>query len=166
MFIEQTEKDIAKRLESKVGTGILVEVLPEREADFRRPFEKGRLSVCYKQSEIEKPRSTNEISQDAEYTVEVVIQSRALRGVHGIYDLADRTERALVGFRTKNGRKMYGVSFKFEMKDDNLWAYIYTFAFKSTIVELPDEVKEPLLDEVTTESVFGNTVTIDPTPET
>jgi len=166
MFIEKSEKEVASRLTAKVGTGIIVEVLPEREADFRRPFEKGRLSVCYKQSEIEKPRSTNEISQDAEHTIEVVIQARALRGVHGIYDLADRTEKALVGFRPSTGRKMYAVSFKFETKEDNLWAYLFTFAFKSTVVEEPDEVNEPLLDEVTTESPYGTTVTTDPTPET
>lgn len=164
MFFEQLEKDTRDRLVAKVGTGIQVEVMPERELDFRRPFERGRLSVCYKQSEFDKPLSTNQISQDEEQLIEVVIQARALRGVHGIYDLAERTRKALVGFRPTNSRKMYAMSFKFEMKEENLWIYVYTFATKSTIVEVDEPLNEPTIEEITQQSDYNTSVVVDPTP--
>lgn len=158
MFIEQLEIDIEKQLRAKIGTGIDVEVMPETEAGFSRPFAKGRLSVCYKQSEFDKPRSTAEISQDEEQTIEVIIQSRTLRKTHGIYDLAERTRKALVGFMPKHCRRIYAVSFKFESRETNLWVYVYTFATRSTIVEVEVPDTEPLITQVTGESGFNTSV--------
>ncbi len=160
MFIEKLEIDTVKRLKDKVGNGIDVEVMPETEAAFTRPFSTGRLSVCYKQSDFDKPRSTAEISQDEEQTIEVIIQARTLRKTHGIYDLAERTRKALVGFIPTNCRRMYAVSFKFENRENNLWVYVYTFATKSTIVEVEVPYTEPPITEITAESGFNTSVVV------
>lgn len=165
MFFEQLEKDIQQRLKDKVGTGIEVELLPEREADFRRPFQAGRLSVCYKQSDFDKPLSTAQISQDEDQTFEVVIQARALRGLHGIYDLANRTRIALVGYIPTNARRVSAVSFKFEAKEENLWVYVFTFTTKSTIVEVAEDEVLPLIQEITQESTYNiSTITTNDLP--
>ncbi len=164
MFFEQLEKDIQARLKAKIGNGIDVDILPETESGYRKPFEKARVTVCYTSSDFDKPKSTSEISQDEEQTIEVVIQARALRGVMGIYDVANRISKALIGFRTAHSRKMYATSFKYSSKEENLWAYTYTFAIKTTVVEQPDDVSEPLITQITQESIYETSVTPDPEP--
>jgi hypothetical protein len=149
MFFETFENDIKNRLVAKVGSGITVEVLPEKQSDFATPFDKGKISVCYKMSDFDKPKSTGHTVQQEDMQAELVIQARNLRGVNGVYDIFNKARLAVVGFMPTHCGRVYGVSFKFEERTDAVWTYVFTIAARSEMVMLADNVVEPGITEIT-----------------
>lgn len=149
MFFEQFENDIKNRLVAKVGTGIDVEVLPEKQSDFATPFSKTKVSVCYKMSDYEKPKSTHHVVQQEDMQAELVIQGRNLRGVNGVYDAFNKVRLAIIGFKPTHCGLIYGVSFKFEERTEGIWTYVFTIAARSEMVMLADNVVEPGITEIT-----------------
>lgn len=148
MFIEDFETDIVNRLVARIGTVIDIEKLPEKQSDFSTPFSKAKVSVVYKSSDYDTPKSTSHTAQQENAQAELVIQARNLRGTNGLYDVYDKCRKALIGFIPRNCGRIYAVSFKFEERNEAIWTYIFTIAARSEFVIDNDEVVDPSISQI------------------
>jgi hypothetical protein len=114
-----------------------VVALPQLQADYQRPFQHVRVTVAYKSSDFGEIKSTHHITQPEKIQIEVIIQSRFLRGVTGIHKFTDIVKRRLVGFRPTDCTKMYLVKNGFSdyNNESALWSYSLLFETTYTIVE-------------------------------
>jgi hypothetical protein len=62
-FFELLETEIRNKIASDLVINYEVEVMPENQAQFSRPFLKQRVEVCYKNSDYQDPQSIFTISQ-------------------------------------------------------------------------------------------------------
>ncbi len=159
MNYEQLEADIVTRLSTPLNTaGFDVVPLPEVEAEYTQPIEKGKVTVAYKESSFPGGvKSTSEIVQEEQITVELFLQCMKLRGAAGIYNLIRLVKARLVGFRPTHCNKLYLVKTGFVEKVDNLWTYTMHVQCMSMVVESPDEIVENLLKRI----VLENETTVD-----
>lgn len=135
MFFELAETDIKTKLATDLGAGVEVEVLPETLADFKRPFLKSRVEVCYKKSTYQNPRLPHNIVQDEIMQFEIVLTTKLRRGTNGIYTLFQNVCNSIIGFKPTHCRQIYAKSFEIERFDDNLWYWTFTIECESTLVE-------------------------------
>jgi len=147
MFYSLLEDDIKTKLTTDLGSGIEVEVMPETQSQFSRPFLKPRVEVCYKNSDFKEPNSTYTISQEEYQVLELVLWTRLRRGTNGIYDLLEKVRKSIIGFEPTHCGKIYLKSFKPEDYKDNLWTYTLTIQCKTIVNEDFIEVTEPLLTQ-------------------
>lgn len=155
MNLEQIEIDIKNRLTAKLPGAIEVEILPENEKDYKKPFANCKISVCYGLSEFAKPKSTGYIVQQEDIQVELFIRGRKLRGVNQVWDAKNKALKALIGFMPTDCRRIFGVGFRIESREDGLFSYVLTLAMGSELVEDFDENDEVLQPPV-------NTITVNP----
>lgn len=147
MFYSLLEDDIKTKLTTDLGSSIEVEVMPETQAAFSRPFLKPRVEVCYKNSDFKDPNSVFTISQEEYQVLELVIWCKLRRGTNGIYDILEKVRKSIIGFEPTHCGKIYLKSFKPEDYKDNLWTYTLTIQCKTMVNEDFTEVTEPLLTE-------------------
>lgn len=119
------------------GGGVDVVQLPQLQAEFDRPFMKGRITVAYKSSDFGDVASTHHIVQDEKIQVELIIQARKLRDADGLHAMTEAVKRRLVGFRPTDCSKMYIVKHGFTNHDNqsSLWQYSMIFETKYRLVE-------------------------------
>ena len=149
MFFELLENDIKTKITTDLGVNYEVEVMPETQAQFSRPFLKQRVEVCYKSSDYTSPQSTNYISQHETQQLELVLVSKLRRGTNGIYDLMNKVRKSIIGFEPTHCGKVYLKSFKPEDFKDNLWYWTLTIECKSMITEDYTEPTTPILVQST-----------------
>jgi len=145
MFFEVQEIDIVTKLTADISAAADVQLLPETQADFVKPFSKSRVLVCYKQSEFADTQDSGFVAQQETEQFELIIQARKLRGSGGIYAIAEAVRKSLVGFSPTSGDKIYLVKFVFTDRTDAEWSYTMTVAFKSLIIEDYSENTTPVL---------------------
>lgn len=119
------------------GGGVDVVQLPQLQADFDRPFMKGRITVAYKSSDFGDVINTHHIVQDEKIQVELIIQSRKLRDDDGLHAITEAVKRRLVGFAPTDCSKMYIVKNGFTNHDSQsaLWQYSMIFETKYRLIE-------------------------------
>lgn len=161
MDYEQAETDIIARITPFINAGIEVIPLPQNQADFKRPFEKAKITVAYKGSKWEKPQSTAEMSQDEDVMFEFSIQSKTLRGDRGIYIVKSLLIQALVGFAPTNCDKMYckesGMTEAKTTFEDGVWTYTLIMCCRNVSVEDFTEDLSVILQRITNNvSINGN----------
>lgn len=154
MNYEQAEQDILTRLTPFVTAGAIDMVLiPQNQADFKRPFQKGKITICYKGSKWGDPRSTAQISQEEEVMFQIEIQSRTLRGDRGIYLMKKALNQALIGFAPTDCDRMYakesGMTSVAETLNDGVWTYSLIVACKTISVEDYEEDLSVILRRIT-----------------
>lgn len=152
VFYSDIEHEIVEHLSPVFDTGIVdVVQLPQVQAEFQRPFGAGRVTVAYKSSDFGDIQSTYEISQEELVHIEIVVQSRSLRGATGLHSITEAIKRRLVGFRPTDCSKMYLVKNGFTEHNNEtaLWAYSMVFQTRYTIVEDKEYNNEPPLQTVT-----------------
>lgn len=151
MNYDQLELDVLGRLAPLQLAGVDVVLLPETEAEYKRPITRSRVTIVYKEStfpEITQHRSMGYVIQEEVCQVEVIIWSRKLRGSHGIHVIAREVMRLLVGFEPTDCMKMYLVKNAYHMKDGELWSYSAIFATHTQVVEDYTAPSTPLLQAV------------------
>ncbi len=153
MDYEQAEDDIVTRLMPFINAGIDIAKLPEAQADFKRPFDKAKITIGYKGSKWDKPTSTGHISQDEDVMFEFSIQSRTLRGDRGIYIVKALIIQALVGFAPTDCDKMYckesGMTGAKEVFEDGVWTYTLIMCCRNVSVEDFEEDLSVILHRIT-----------------
>lgn len=154
MNYEQAEEDIKARLLPFVNAGVIDTILiPETLADFKRPFENGKITICYKGSKWEDPRSTGHIVQDEEVIFQIEIQSRTLRGERGIYLMKKAINQAIIGFAPTDCDRIYakesGLTSVGETLNAGVWTYSFLVACKTVSVEDYEEDLTVLLKRIT-----------------
>jgi hypothetical protein len=134
----QIESEIVNRLAAVAASNAFVAVqLPQTQEEFSRPFTTTLVTVAYKSSEFGEPRSPFEISQEERLQIEVVVQSRTLRGVGGVHAVVESIKRRLLGFAPTDCSKMYIArnAFTEHNSDTGVWAYSIVFETKYLVVE-------------------------------
>lgn len=135
----QGELDIVDRLAPFKTLDVQVELQPQAQADFKRPFKKGRIVVGYKGSKWHDPKSTAEISQDEEVMFQIDFQSRTLRDDIGIYKMLAIATQGLVGFAPTHCDKLYckesGYTPLNAIYEDGVWTFSMIMACRSVSVE-------------------------------
>lgn len=151
MNYDQLELDILARLAPLQTAGVDVVLLPETDADYKRPLTRSRVTIVYKESifpEVTQQRSLGFVSQEEVCHVEVIVWSRKLRGSNSIHAISREVIRLLVGFEPTDGMKMYLVKNAYHMKDGELWSYSAVFATHTQVVEDYTAPTTPLLQTV------------------
>ena len=87
--------------------GVDVLALPETQADFSKPFKKGRITVAYKGSKYGPVKATNQVSQQETPEFELIIQARKLRGANGVYAFLERVKALILGYKLTNTDKAF-----------------------------------------------------------
>ena len=171
MIYEQIEDAIIARLSPALtAAGIDLVKLPETEAEMERPFENGRVTVCFKRATYGDPgdnrmRSTGNMVQNETVHIELVVQSRWLRLPNkGVYDVWDKCRRGLLGFRPADGDGMYLKEFEFYDKPTGIWSFASTFCTDRLVVEDYDESEfyGPNITQITTNDLLNNETEVTP----
>jgi len=151
------EDAIVARLEPLRALGYEVVALPDRDADYERPFKFGRVTVAYKASLFNddgfngRPMiySTNEVVQKETADVEVVIQARVLRGDKGVHWLKQAVSKQLIGWQPDSWGRLYCKEYRFVEHADGIFTYALTIACTGLLVQHNDPENLPLLQQVT-----------------
>lgn len=144
MFFEDLENEIASRIVQKVSPSFIVEVLPDDNSSYSRPFDKTKISVCYIESQYNKPKSTGYTAQEEGMNFEIVIVSRNRRGVGGLYDAFNQVRKAIIGYVPANCNRIYAVSFMVMKREDGLFYFTFTVGVISQLVMVADIDNDPL----------------------
>ncbi|MBL7718956.1 MAG: hypothetical protein JNL72_08980 [Flavipsychrobacter sp.] len=143
---------IAERLQQKLQTqGFDAIPLPETQAEYSKPFTNGRATVAFTTARLDKPQSTDEVSQHLVVTFSISLQSRFLRGEKGIHQLSRLVKQYLLGFRPQDCGRLYHVSHEFVRYEDGVWEHVMDFETKTLWVQEidnEDEEEMPLLRQL------------------
>lgn len=151
---EDIENSIVDQLASLVGPSIDVVPLPENEASYVKPNSKNRITVMYRESKFGDSNSPvvsiGKVAQDETVFVEVVIESRRLRGASGVYAIWDALKILLLGFTPNDCDRLKLVDFGLEPKDrkDQTWTYVGVFCCTRLEVEKDPEDVYPLIKQI------------------
>lgn len=142
MNYENFENEIVSRLSFMNTANIMVEKLPELEADRNKPIPtKAKITVIYAGSEYGNSTSTSQVSQEEKIFIQILIESTFLRGSVGIYNLVSVIKKALIGFRPTFCRRIqitkhHTIGGEESSKINNLWNY--NLIFQTTALEIED----------------------------
>jgi hypothetical protein len=148
VIYKDIEDAIIARLSSLTASGIDIDVMPETESGLKKPFEKPRVTVWYKNSEYAIPQSTAETSQLETLHFEITIEARKLRDALGLYNLHQLVRAKLLGYRPAHGGRMYVVKSGFVDFKENLWIYSMEWATQTLAVMQADEDVEILITQI------------------
>lgn len=164
---KQQENDIITRLQPLTVDagpfkGYDIVPAPETETEFKQPFTKARVTVMLIGSKFGPIRATDLVSQDEVLTWLFIIESKTLRQVSGIYEVATNLKRKLLGFRPSWCERMIAGELTIQERDAQsaLYTYNLTFTCKTLAVEEVDAVDEPLLECVAFEEGGQQTVVV------
>ena len=127
---------------------INVAVLPENDNDFSTPYTEAGVTVAYNSSTFDDSESTLFIIQPENITMQMVVRSRRLRGVSGIYEVLDKVQAKLQGWTPPDCKKIHLSQVKFESHTDDLWCYSMMITTIGMKIEQPDPVTEILSTEI------------------
>lgn len=154
------EDDIVSRLSPLTEAGVQVEPFPDTDAEYDAPFEKPRISVMYKSSEFDQSIvrglaasfSTDFIAQDEFADISIVVRSRTRRGENGVFDVAQKTKKLLLGFVPTHYGRLHLKNNSFFQHEGGVWTYEMTFVCKGMAIQSDDEglSSGPTLTTVTT----------------
>jgi hypothetical protein len=98
--------------------------------------------VMLREMTYERPDRIEDVGQRATVFVEVILQCRWLRpeGDHtGIYAMYDEARKKLIGWQPSNYDPLYGVDFRLENYEENVFSYCFVVAARTRIVQdVPD----------------------------
>ena len=149
-YIETHENAIKTKLESLNLSGVDVVVVPEKQAEYERPFINGKITIAYAGSEFEGPDATDISMHYEKITIGLAIQSKALRGNTGIYGIVNACRKHLTGFRPDGFWQMAPKKIDLKSADynNNLWTYYFEFETKMEVVEVQIDPDDPILTEI------------------
>lgn len=155
MNYTQAETDIVGRLVAALPSEYVITDIPEKQADFDRPWTKGRITVAYSGSTFghkEKGSllSTNAIAQEetAEFTIS--IQARSLRGENGIHKSISRVKKIVTGFKPSDCDRLFLKEGAFQEEQpyhEGVWTYQLCVACTTRAVqdEQDDDLDQALI---------------------
>jgi len=141
MNYELIEQQICSRLQPFAIVGVDVIVMPELEADRKRPVPtKAQFTVIYSCSEYGNVNSTAQINQNEDLYFTVLIESTFLRGAMGVYSLLNTLRKAIVGFKPTGCLRIQAVKHHTigspdAQKIDNMWQDQAVFKTSTLLVE-------------------------------
>lgn len=171
MNYEQLENDVVTRLAPFATVGVSVVKMPERESERNLPVPgNAQFTVMYAGSEYENVQSTGQVSQTETIFVSVLVESNALRGTKGIYNLVSVLKKALIGFKPSNCHRLQAVKHHTlgspeAVVKDNVWQYQAIFKTTSLTVEDFTEDLSLILKKITLIDVPDGETYVIPNPD-
>ena len=143
------EVEIAGHLNIHLNKGVDIEeekvdcqAIPEAEIDYKKHYIKNKVTVAFSEEKADPTNSTFAIGQAVTVTFSILIESKLLRSAKGIYPLAERIKKILVGFRPTDCAKMWYTTQQFVDNERDIFKHVLEFQTKTFRVEDMDE-KEP-----------------------
>lgn len=135
---------------------------PESEKEFSRPFIVSRVSVVYHSSEFKPPVSANESIQEESVAIQIMIESRTLRGALGIYQIKDSVLDLLQGLIIPNWTRLTAAKFEMAERDSANATFRYNLLMKTIGIrqQIIDDYDPTLgiLTELDSNTTYGQSV--------
>lgn len=168
MILEIIETAIVTKLATDIDVSQIDSLgLPEVEADFNRPVDKGQLTVAIAGVEYGEHRNIGSIVQYPKVRIEVVMKARKLRGNYGIYDLERRVRSSLVNYRPLNDQNEGGASqglkplqMQLNSYNEGVWSYSMFFECSTTAFQEYAEYDDdtPRITEITLDETIESNI--------
>lgn len=169
MNIQLAEESIEAKLVADLDASkFTIDLLPESDEDYTPAKDKTYLSVCYRTSDFNKPKSTGLTVQEEAAVFEIIIRSKKLRGAGGLWDAYRVASNSLIGFCPTNCRRISAVKFEFEKREGGVFSYVYSLTCGSELVQDFTEPITQTIVQVTHNSPTGyegTVTTFTPPPE-
>jgi len=138
------EQQITDHLLTKI-TDADVDIIPvpEEDTEVAPRFAKRKIIVAFASEEAEPDENINTVVQDVNITFAVLLQGKLLRGEKGLYPLAERVKKALIGFTPDDCLKLTYSAHKFVKNENKIFEYVLDFKTISTRVEDIDDETSP-----------------------
>ena len=145
------EQQIATHLLTKItDADIDIVAIPEEDIEVAPRFGRRKIIVAFISEESDPDENISIVSQDVNITFAVLLQGKLLRGENGLYPLAERVKKALIGFTPNDCRKLTYSSHKFVKNENKIFEYVLDFKTISTRVEdISDETSTALFKQAT-----------------
>jgi hypothetical protein len=137
------EQQIVDMLISKIpGPEIEFSAIGENDIDYVLPVSKSKVIIAFSNEEPNPASgSMDMMNQDSSVVFSVLVQSRKIRGNHGIYQVANLIKKYLTGFQPSDGDCFRYAGMRFEQKVKNTFEYSLDFKTRSKVVQqVPEEV--------------------------
>jgi hypothetical protein len=149
MDFEIVENDIVARLQAKiVQDNLTIIPIPEDETEILPVFGQRQIIVAFANEEADADENTSIVTQNTHNTFSVLLQGKKLRGVTGLYPLAELVKAALIGFKPTDCRELIYSNHRFVKNDKKVFEYVLDFKTEGTRVQVVDDESFPPLVDV------------------
>lgn len=139
------EDEIVAFLTTRLADDTLeIIAMPETEAEFPKSYNKRRLIVAFNGEDANPNQNLYATVHNTAISFAISVQGKFLRGVNGVYKLAEDVKQTLIGFRPANVTQLEYVSHKFMRNDKDIFEYVIDFKTEGTRIQnIPDETGDP-----------------------
>lgn len=135
------EQEIVDHLKAKLPNDRLsIIAIPEDEVEILPPPGKSQIIVAFSGEDSEPGSNLSFDAQDTSIVFSILLQGKRLRGVGGLYSLAELIKSKMLGFVPSDCRSMSYSSHKFVKNDKKIFEYVLDFKTETTRVS---NVEEP-----------------------
>jgi hypothetical protein len=157
---EKLEDAVVQQLQPlATAGGLVVEAMPDNDADYVKATVENRLTVIYRSSEYspEVVRGlptmlASDVAVQHEFAdIEIIIRGRLLRGEKGVHRLAKNVMAKILGFVPEHWGRCYFKNYGYVSHEDGVWCYSLTITTKGIVVQDSDPLEgtgDPVLTEV------------------
>ena len=144
---ELLEDDVVARIAPLTVAGVLiVQAMPDNDADYEKATVENRVTVIYKSSEyspevvrgLPTMLSTDIAAQHEFADVEIILRGRLLRGENGLHRLAKKIMQSVLGFAPQHWGRLYFKNYGYVEHKDGIWIYALTVTTKGIVVQDTD----------------------------
>jgi hypothetical protein len=126
---------IINRLAPLKDAGYEVERMPEKQSEYSRPFEKGRVTIYYNGSTFLPVNSTSQSNQTRKVNFALELRTRTMyNDLNGIHTLRSSIERLLTGFKPLNCSRLYLLKDEPGKFEENDWVHLMEFETTTLLV--------------------------------
>lgn len=133
MKYEIAENEILAKLNANAELTAISdnEVLPDSVDDYKTPVHKGLVTVVFLSEKHDANQSIGQVSQHTTVTFNVSIQARLLRGLTGVYAIAEEIKKTLIGFAPSDCGPLSLGQHEFAGYQNDVWEHSITFSCRS-----------------------------------
>lgn len=138
MNIELVEKELVNLLTAKLENNSKTEVISigEHDGDYELPFGKRKIIVAFSNEEPDpNSNSFDMINQPTIVVFSILLQSKFLNGMNGVYAMSSFVKTQITGFQPTDGESFRYAGFRFEQKVKNVFEYSLDFKTKTMVVQ-------------------------------
>jgi len=152
MNLSALENEIVEKLkEISTIDNLVIQLLPNRNADYKKVYDKPTATVMFSQIKFDKPKSDSPFMQPYTANLEIIISSKGVRSdvkSVGVYEIYMLILQRIIGYQPENYSKIAAVDFKFENYEENVFTYCLSIETESLTIEQTDCIQKPLLVQV------------------
>lgn len=159
MNYEDVEQAIAEALQTGLGSGVDVWVLPDTVEEYAKTVTRPRVVVQYMSSEFSKPGGTFGY-QDEKAMFRLIVQSKTRKGTSGILQVMADVQKYATGLKVESLGELYQVKIDLEEYNQKAkeWTYVVVVAADTIFVKDVPEADDPLISQITMQSNYNSSV--------